>query len=77
VAVGSHGVPDQQNNALVRAYRADGTPWWGDSYDNEDASLKDQFDAVAVDGVGDVIAVGSETVLGQQTNALVRKYRPR
>jgi cysteine-rich repeat protein len=77
VAVGALGVPDHQDDALVRAYRADGTPWWGDAYDNAGASLKDQFEAVVVDGVGDVIAVGSETVLGQQTNVLVRKYRPR
>jgi len=75
-AVGSVGETGQQGNAWIAVYRDDGTPWWGDRYNNADADLGDTYNAVVFDSTGAVIAVGSETVIGQQTNALVRKYLP-
>lgn len=75
-AVGALGSSGEQDNAQLRVYTADGAPWWGDDYNNPESSLNDEFSAVAFDSAGDVIAVGSETVIGQQTNALVRKYHP-
>lgn len=76
VAAGYEFVANEQGNGWVGGYRADGTPWWSDSYNNEDANLGDFYEAVAIDSTGDVIVVGSETVLGQQNNAFVRKYHP-
>lgn len=74
-AVGTKGTQGRQGNAWIRGYTWDGQPWWGDTYGGE-AGLEDTFNAVTFDGSGGVIAVGSETVLGQQTNALVRMYLP-
>jgi len=76
VAAGYEFRVNQQANAWVGAYHSDGSPWWSDSYNNEDANLGESYDAVAIDSAGDVIVVGSETVLGQQDNAFVRKYHP-
>jgi cysteine-rich repeat protein len=66
----------QAPDAWVGAYRADGSPWWGDIYDNPDAHEQDDWAAVAVDSQGDVIVVGSETTLDEDVNAIVRKYHP-
>ena len=72
-AVGQRGASGQQGNAWIRIYRDDGTRLWDDSYDGP-ASLEDEYRAAAFDLFGGVIAVGSETALGQQSNVLVRKY---
>jgi cysteine-rich repeat protein len=75
VTVGTRGASGEQDNAWVVAYYGDGSPWWGDAY-NGDADLEDAFNAAAIANDGSVIAVGSETVIGQQTNVLVRRYLP-
>lgn len=75
VAVGSVDKHNEQFNAWVRGVHPDGTPHWGDLYSGA-SKLNDGFHAAAVDGQGDVIAVGFETVIGSETDALVRKYRP-
>ncbi len=61
-------------NAVLVAYDADGAPLWGDEWNVMDADLDEQFSATAEDASGDLIVVGYETVLGEQSNALVRKY---
>jgi cysteine-rich repeat protein len=72
-AVGSRGVSGEQENAWIRVYRDDGTALWGATY-NGGASLSDEFRAAVFDADGAVIAVGSATELGEQSNAIVRKY---
>jgi cysteine-rich repeat protein len=72
-AVGTIGEQGEQGNAWIRVYRSDGVQLWSDSYDGP-ASLGDVFNAATFDPAGAVIAVGSETAIGRQTNALVRKY---
>lgn len=74
-AVGSRGAAGEQSNAWIRVYRDDGILLWSSSYSGE-AGLEDQFRAATFDAEGAVVAVGSETVLGQQTNVLVRKFVP-
>ncbi|MBX7079117.1 MAG: hypothetical protein K1X88_08040 [Nannocystaceae bacterium] len=63
-------------NGTMVAYDADGAALWGDEWNQMDADLDDSFAMAAEDAAGDVIVVGSETVLGEQSNALVRKYHP-
>ncbi len=75
VTVGTRAATGEQDNAWVIAYRADGSPWWGDAY-NGDSDLEDAFFSAAIASDGSVIAVGSETVIGEQTNVLVRRYLP-
>jgi cysteine-rich repeat protein len=74
-AVGTKGESGQQSNAWISVVRDDGSPWWGTSHNGE-ADLEDAFRAAAFDSTGAVIAVGSETIIGQQSNAFVRKYLP-
>ena len=53
-----------------------GQPRWGFTYGNEVAKLNDWANGVAVAADGDVVVVGVETVIGQQTNGWIRKIRP-
>lgn len=76
LALGRVWAGSAEYEAWIGAYQSDGTPVWSDTYGNTAANLSDSFSAAAVDSQGDVIAVGVETVLGQQTNALIRKYHP-
>jgi cysteine-rich repeat protein len=75
IVVGLEGSAMQSDNSWVGGYHSDGTPRWGDRY-NDEADLGDAFEAVAVDAQGDVVVAGYEAVLGQQTNAFLRKYHP-
>jgi len=77
IAVGEATRPGEQRNGVVLAYApADGAPLWRDEYGDAEALLNDFFAAVAVDGDGDIVVVGFTTVLGQDLNVIVRKYRP-
>lgn len=73
IVVGSIGTGGQQDNAFIGGYDNQGHLDWIDAYDGP-ASLNDSFAAVAVLPDGGAIAVGQQTELGQQTNALVRRY---
>jgi cysteine-rich repeat protein len=74
-AVGQTLTQDALYDAIVLAYDDDGDALWRDVEGNE-LGLDDIYTAVATDPNGDVIAAGYETVLGQDRNALVRKYHP-
>ncbi len=63
----------QGRNWLVRKYDASGNLLWSQGY-NGAANLADEADACAVDGNGDVVVGGMETVTGQGMNWLIRKY---
>lgn len=73
--VGESGRDGQQENGRLYAIDDSGHAWWGEEH-NGGADLRDAFLGVAVDPFGDVVVVGLESVLGEQTNALVRKYHP-
>lgn len=66
----------QQGNGFVAAWDADGNPLWSDEYNTMDVDLEDGFTGVYADANGDVVVVGFATILGHQTDALVRKYHP-
>lgn len=67
-------VVNQQDNIFVGALDPMGLPIWSDTYNNEVASLGDFGTDVAVGPDGSVVAIGSETVLGEQSNIWIRKY---
>jgi len=73
ITVGSQSNTDEQNDGWIGTYNADGTAWWGDAHTSE-SGLDDFFNDVAVTPDGDYVVVGSESVIGQQRNAFVRKY---
>jgi cysteine-rich repeat protein len=74
--VGASARNGQQENGRLFVLDDDGQPRWGDEHDQPDANLGDAFHDVAIAPDGDVVVVGFETVLGEQTNAFVRKYHP-
>jgi hypothetical protein len=74
-AVGALGTNGEQDNGWIRVFHVDGAPWWGDAFSGA-AHLEDAYNAVAFDAAGSAYVVGSETVIGQQTNAIVVKYVP-
>lgn len=79
VMVGLSSHPPQSNNAYVAAYGPDGAVLWIDRFndmDTNDAALNQSFDAVAIDGNGDVTVVGEVQRLGEQNNVFVRRYHP-
>ncbi len=76
VQVGDSSHPPQGLNAFVAAFATDGTPIWSDRYTDDDNDFDQSFRAVAVDSAGDVIAVGYGFRMGEQANAVVRKYHP-
>jgi len=62
-------------DAYARALDTDGASLWSAVYNNVEAEeLDDQYNIVLAHPDGDVIAVGYETVLGEQTNGLITKY---
>lgn len=65
---------NQQDNIFLGALDPVGAPVWSDSYNNEEASLGDFANGIAVGPDGTIVVVGSETVLGQQSNIWIRKY---
>lgn len=73
--VGASGRAGEQENGRLYAIDHGGQTWWGDEHDGP-ADLEDSFESVAVDPSGNVVVVGFESVLGEQTNTLVRMYRP-
>jgi hypothetical protein len=72
---GTTAFTDQLNNILAGSWDGDGNERWFDSYDGE-LSLGDSGSGVALDADGFVYVVGGETVMGQGTNAWIRKYYP-
>ncbi|MBC8072424.1 MAG: hypothetical protein IAG13_29140 [Deltaproteobacteria bacterium] len=76
VVVGTTYRVNQQANALVAAWDADGNPLWSDSYNTADVDLGEQWYGVATDATGEVVVAGYATILGHQGDVLVRKYRP-
>jgi cysteine-rich repeat protein len=62
-------------DAYARVLDTDGASLWSAVYNNVEAEeLDDQYNIVLAHPDGDVIAVGYETVLGEQTNGLITKY---
>jgi hypothetical protein len=57
-----------------RKYTTDGAELWSIAYRNEEAGLDDSANAIAVDGEGNVIVAGFETVFLESRNAWIRKY---
>ena len=67
---------DQQRNALVGRWpSAGGEALWTDAFDGG-PGLSDAGHAIAVLGDGSVVAAGEVTVLGQGTNAWIRRWAP-
>ena len=66
----------EQGNGFVAAWDVDGNPLWSDEYNTMDVDLEDGFSGVFADANGDVVVVGFATILGHQTDAVVRKYHP-
>lgn len=63
-------------DGALRVFDADGNGLWGAQYGNDvDADLDDQFNFAVEHPDGDVIAGGFQSELGEQTNALLIKYR--
>jgi cysteine-rich repeat protein len=75
-AAGFVDVGSADPDAWAGGFRADGTPWWGDVYDNADVHGFELWQALAVDSHGDVIVAGAENTATEDYNALVRKYHP-
>ena len=67
----------EQGNLWVGRYPSDlQLRWWSDSYGNEESNLADNANSVAVSDDGSRVAVvGSESVIGQDTNIWVRMYQ--
>jgi cysteine-rich repeat protein len=61
----------QSWNIWLRKLDADGDEMWTQNYDSGDI---DQAGGVAIDGEGNIIAVGSTVVSGEGRNIWVRKY---
>lgn len=73
--VGQWSNAGTQRDVVVRKFDGgDGTAVWGDSYNNERASLNDRGLGIAVGPSGEVVAAGHETVLGQGLNGWLRRY---
>lgn len=66
----------EQGNGFVAVWDADGNALWSDEYNTMDVDLEDGFTGVSTDAMGDVVVVGFATILGHQTDAVVRKYHP-
>lgn len=67
---------DEQRNALVGRWpAAGGEPVWHTAFDGG-PGLNDAAHAIAVLGDGSVVAAGEVTVLGQGTNAWIRRWAP-
>jgi cysteine-rich repeat protein len=73
--VGRMSRVNEQGNAFVEAYDADGNPLWGDEF-NGDLDIDEAWYGVSSDANGDVVVGGFSPVLGQQGDAFVRKYHP-
>lgn len=70
---GSSAKMGEQDNLWAGKLDADGAGLWSFTYDNAMASLADFGSGIAVDGDGNVVVCGSETVLGEQSNGWLRK----
>jgi len=64
----------QAGNVWLRKYDSEGNALWTASYNNEEANLDDAAYGIALDSERNVIAVGYETVLGEDSNIWIRKY---
>jgi cysteine-rich repeat protein len=74
VAAAGRQQSDNGFDGWLGVYRADGTRWWSAVSSGHPAETGCSYDAVAIDSVGDVIAVGSEPSDGS-TVGVIRKYR--
>jgi uncharacterized delta-60 repeat protein len=70
---GQINVSGQGNNGWVTKYTSTLGQTWNQTY-NGASNLSDVFFGVAVDGSGNVYAVGWESTVSQGTNIVVRKY---
>lgn len=75
-ATGAARVSAPQVDAYVAALDADGNRLWAAIYGNVEAEFDDSFSAVAEVADGSIVAVGAESVLGEQTNGLVMAIDP-
>jgi cysteine-rich repeat protein len=64
----------QQGNVWLCKYDSEGNAQWIASYNNEETNLDDAATGIALDSERNVIAVGYETVLGENRNIWIRKY---
>ena len=71
--VGYETVTGQEENIWLRKYDTNGNELWTRTY-NDAANDWDMGYDVAVDGSGNVYAIGTETVSGQGGNIWIRKY---
>ena len=72
---GYEEISGQQRNVWLQKYSPDGNVYWKQTF-NGTANEDDIGYGVAVDGNGNVIVAGYETVSGEQENIWVRKYDP-
>ena len=66
---------NEQGNAFIEVYDADGNPLWGDEF-NDELDIDESWSAVATDAMGDVVIGGYAPVLGHQADTFTRKYHP-
>jgi cysteine-rich repeat protein len=66
---------NEQGNAFIAVYDADGIPLWGDEF-NDELDIDESWSGVGTDAMGDVVIGGYAPVFGQQSDTFVRKYHP-
>jgi cysteine-rich repeat protein len=75
-ATGAARVAAPQVDAYVAALDQDGNRLWAATYGNTEAELDDDFTAAVEMPDGNVVAGGSERVLGEQSNAFLMMIDP-
>lgn len=63
----------ESNNTWLRRHGADGSTIWTEAYNGVSAS-SDIIRAIALDGIGGLVAVGHTTVTGEGQNVWMRRY---